>query len=516
MGTGTEGPGSTPRVSLEASRLSFDSIVSSGTTPRGAGRAEPVGPDAEPAEDPTESSLLLGTNEPPPQWGRFPALGVLSLYAFLHNFKPSEPFLVSFLVHEKGFPEPVVRDQIFAVWIYAHAPALLVTGLLSELIGCKPVVLGGAVAGALTVALTLFGEALELMQLSQVTVATSFACYTSFWALVFYSVTPTQYQASAHVTKSAALAAVCSSALLGQMLSERVPLRGLFWVSLVMQWCAVACAALLPSGKRQAGADSRSQEGDRAGASVVAAFAGTLLEVGRDVWKALAVLDVAAWIVWLIAASSVHQLVITFWQNLACRGSSGCNRAANGYVLAAAYFSAGLVTMGSARLPFRRISRFFLLISLALLGALVIAMASGGLARLYVALVAAQILYELGSAVGITQIAGDVTDAAATRFSHAVHRGAGVVTEPRLPALFSFHNVVSVGLESAMQLTMQKGLRMGIAARFTAMGVLLCCAAAVLGVWLSVKTVQQKRMPAHLEDAFSAAAYRVKEFFSSV
>ena len=37
--------------------------------------------------------------------------------------------------------------------------------------------------------------------------------------------------------------------------------------------------------------------------------------------------------------------MITFWQNLACRGSSGCNRAANGYVLAAAYFSAGLVTM---------------------------------------------------------------------------------------------------------------------------------------------------------------------------
>ena len=27
---------------------------------------------------------------------------------------------------------------------------------------------------------------------------------------------------------------------------------------------------------------------------------------------------------------------------------------------------------------------------------------------------------------------------------------------------------------------------------------------------------QQKRMPAHLEDAFSAAAYRGKEFFSSV
>eukprot|EP00439_Symbiodinium_sp_Y106_P024868 s1300_g3.t1 len=61
--------------------------------------------------------------------------GLLWLYGlvFFSQFKPTEPFLVDFLVEDKGFSNHEVYQEIFPLFVYSRFPLLIVTGLASEL-----------------------------------------------------------------------------------------------------------------------------------------------------------------------------------------------------------------------------------------------------------------------------------------------------------------------------------------------------------------------------------------------
>lgn len=57
----------------------------------------------------------------------------LVLFTFWSQFKPSEPFLVDFLIDMKGLSNAQIFQDIFPLFTYAKLPSLLLIGMLSEL-----------------------------------------------------------------------------------------------------------------------------------------------------------------------------------------------------------------------------------------------------------------------------------------------------------------------------------------------------------------------------------------------
>ena len=71
--------------------------------------------------------------------GGGPQLAALLCFVVLHNFKPSEPFLVE-MYEAHGVSAHEVFTRIFPVWTYARLPSLAAVALGVHLVGCKPVV----------------------------------------------------------------------------------------------------------------------------------------------------------------------------------------------------------------------------------------------------------------------------------------------------------------------------------------------------------------------------------------
>lgn len=110
---------------------------------------------------------------------------LLCLASLLLHAKPSEPHLVPYLLQVKGFSAEDVTSRIFPVYTYADLAATLAVVPLSQAsrtrphhrssrlasaqaLGCKRVIVGGALCRLGTRALLLWGRGLPAMQGMQV------------------------------------------------------------------------------------------------------------------------------------------------------------------------------------------------------------------------------------------------------------------------------------------------------------------------------------------------------------
>ncbi len=118
-------------------------------------------------------------------------MGVYSLYMFLHSFRPSEAFLVDFLL-SKGVPgmddERSLSTKVLAVFTYSRGPALILCLVLCRLFGCKAVVCLGSLCGLATTVITITSRSLFCLQLSQASIAFTFASLIAFDALQVRSI----------------------------------------------------------------------------------------------------------------------------------------------------------------------------------------------------------------------------------------------------------------------------------------------------------------------------------------
>ncbi|CAI7901959.1 unnamed protein product [Closterium sp. NIES-54] len=221
------------------------------------------------------------------------------LFSFLRWFKPSEPFLVDFMV-SKGLSNADVYHKVFPVWVFSQLPALLLVSLLSKLIGCKSTVAIGAILGFATTALTIAAPTvtspphppsyhstdtaaatatfnataaaqtpdrllpLTFLQTSQVTFALSFAAHSAFAALSLASLPRSHYTLASHGNHAATLAGSCLSGLLGRVMARHVSLLVLFIVSLVCQFLSVVVAVLLRPAAADVGLETEKGAESRA------------------------------------------------------------------------------------------------------------------------------------------------------------------------------------------------------------------------------------------------------------
>ncbi|GAQ84388.1 cation efflux family protein [Klebsormidium nitens] len=470
-----------------------------------ADQSPPNDPVHRAQQDPSNAASVtiggpLGAAAPPPT---LRPLYLMCIFLFICWLKPSEPFLVDFYVDIKGLTNKQVVDRVFPLWQYSHLPALLLVAVASEAVGCKAVVVAGAVCGAATVALTLFPTRLAVLQMAELTVALSMASHSAAWALVYGSLPTGRYQIAAHFSRAAALAGSCLAAVLGQLMRPRFPLKTLFGASLAGQAVAFLVACCLPATRKtppahvsveaQSPADSGTPRGGKEGAAppglvssavaAVGASAGALGGAVQDVGIAVRVEGVLPWTLWAVAAGAVHRATLTYWQSLVRVKGGPSSRDYNGYFSAVSYLAAAAIAFATFRAPLRRFHWAVLLGSPALCGALLLAAARPApLLSTYALLLAYQCVHEVSAIVCSTVVATAIATADATATSRALHRLSTTASrvallrstaDQRLAVLFAGTAAASVAAEAGMQAALQHGLRLTLPQRFATMGAAL-------------------------------------------
>ena len=346
-------------------------------------------------------------------------LALLLLFTALHNFKPSEPFLVEFW-SSRGVSTREAVARVLPVFAYARLPALALVVLATRAVGCKPTVVVGATCACATVAATLAVPASAPLLASQALAAVSFAAHQAAAGLAFATLPPERFPAAAHALKAVTMASNCVSALVGQLAREaEAPLVALFVVSLVAQALSVVPAAALAPDEddERRRVDQDEREDGRVGTGTIPL--GTL---GTSI---LADPTLALWCAWSVACAPAHASAASTWQALArLPGADGEARNRNGYFLAAQYAAAGFISVRVGGMAYRdarherrgggRGEAAALTLSPAAMAAAAAAAATadGSPAVVYPALAAFDCAFEATSCVCAANIAARARDAA--------------------------------------------------------------------------------------------------------
>ena len=285
-------------------------------------------------------------------------LRLLVAFVLLHNFKPSEPFLVEWLTtHHGGAAGMSTRDvyaRLFPVFTYSRVPSLAAIALASGAFGPKASVVLGAACALTTVVITVScRRSFAALAASQATVALSFASHHALLGLVFSTVDPADHPAAAHATKAATMASCALSALCGQAMRSwmNAPLAALFVTSAIAQAAAVvAASALVPSPGLcgalrpfRPGASSRSS---RRGRPVRNPYPTPLGGAWRLPTSGRCA--IRAWSAWSVGCAPAHSFAATDWQTLVKRAPG-----ANGWFSATQYACAGAAAMVAGDLAYR-------------------------------------------------------------------------------------------------------------------------------------------------------------------
>ena len=348
--------------------------------------------------------LAQGHGEGPGRRSVSAKVVLYTAYVALLTFKPSEAFLVEYLV-DKGIEgvdtERALSRSVLAVFTYSRGPALLLCLLLCRFWGCKIVVVLGALCGLATTVLTLFSRSLVLLQVSQVSAAFYFAGLIAFDALQFDGMSLGTFQLVSHLTKGFTLASCCVSSLLGQCLRGYVGDRALFAMTLGFEAAACLLSLFLPGGGTSRGWGRRGK-----GTAMVAQ--GKAKEPFRDFLASLRQQEILQWTILWTFCYAVHDLVLTNWQILAelkLREFSG--RANwNGYMWSAGYLVSSLLTLGTSSFGVLQGCASFAMVGTPLvMGLALFTMDVAKIASFYLSFVLFQAAFQLTAAVRNAAIA---------------------------------------------------------------------------------------------------------------
>ncbi|XP_053685600.1 thiamine transporter 1-like [Sabethes cyaneus] len=174
---------------------------------------------------------------------------VLSVFGFIKDFKPSDPFIVQFLNGPwHNISTDVINRDIFPVGTYSYGVQLVLTFLVTDYLRYKPLIVLSALAGILHWSLFIWTNEIKWLQLSEVFYGTYKAADIAFWSYIYARVEKSHYQRITCCTKSASFfgkfaAAIGSQALL---FFGVVTFLDLNYASLAVQICTASIALCLP------------------------------------------------------------------------------------------------------------------------------------------------------------------------------------------------------------------------------------------------------------------------------
>ena len=335
---------------------------------------------------------------------------VAVLASALQHFKPSEPFLLPYLVRSLGVSEDEIGARVFPVYSYAAFGAMLAlpaadaaaraagAGYKSLLVVCAASRLG-------TRALLIFGASdVRLMQIMQVMYGISEA--TNVVTLCYlYRVLPVRAFADATAATGAAgavsyvIAAELGQLMIGGGRSDNNESGGkadathylpLFWVSFAAVAAGLVLTLLLPGDAERSAAEDVALAGTPLGEQRVPA--GTMVDAGqvragcdsqhgvrpplparlRALYSPTRVRLLSLW--WALALA-VLGVAENFSTNMLCAVDAGACETQSGHLTAAARIGTAVCSLAAARLAVPRLEKSTSAIVAVLLGGCVCARA---------------------------------------------------------------------------------------------------------------------------------------------
>jgi len=416
-----------------------------------------------------------------PSRGRWVQAHLILLYsiAFWSQFKPSEPFLVDYLVDSKGFTNHQVFQLVFPLYVYSRMPFNALVGVLSELprFGARGVLAAGGACGLLTAVLTRFTAVLWCQQAAQFTVAAAFASRYALSAVAFTLTPPSCFQRTIFTVRAVLLLSNCCSALLGEVLRDNAgtPLSVLFDIDLVSQSLTFVAAMLLVATDCLMSSEPplpsealRSREWLSVAEVAEAAmapppprpadgWAAQLKAPMRDLWLYFRLRCVVWWTVWALAMNSAHGIALTYWQNLL--REKGVHHDHNGYLLASMYLAASVLTAVTRHSAVLRGHTSVLVVGSVLSSGLLLCLvvASSRQLAFYCWLLLFQCGFEVMTAVSTFQVGALVTETCTPGRANSPYTSKtpnGAVTAPRsirLTLLFSTTGILCGATETTVQ-----------------------------------------------------------------
>ena len=124
-------------------------------------------------------------------------LVILCSFCFFFWFKPSEPFLVPYLVHTKGFSIREINEEIFPVYVYAFFARTLLSGPIAAKYGSSFMLRVGVLSEFVVRWVLIYGESLHAMRFMQVCFGATIASFPfafSYGVEIFSSATNTELE----------------------------------------------------------------------------------------------------------------------------------------------------------------------------------------------------------------------------------------------------------------------------------------------------------------------------------
>nr|XP_003218336.2 PREDICTED: thiamine transporter 2 [Anolis carolinensis] len=144
---------------------------------------------------------------------------VLCIYGFFSMMKPSEPFLVPYLVGpDKNLTIGEAIQHVFPVWTYSYLALLFPVFLLTDYVRYKPIIILQGISFIITWLLLLFAHGLSAMQLMEFFYGLVSATEVAYYAYIYSMVGAEHYQKVTGYCRSITLVASTMAFLLGQLL----------------------------------------------------------------------------------------------------------------------------------------------------------------------------------------------------------------------------------------------------------------------------------------------------------
>lgn len=275
----------------------------------------------------------------------------LILFSFFYIFDPSQPFFVEYLSTSKGISSNTIIHSIFPIWSYSLLPAQLIIGILSEnkKIGHRLVISTGLILNLATLICVLLStkDTLWLLQLSEVTVALSFAAHSSFFALRYHICDRIRYQFVTALTRGFMLLGSVLSSLLGQVVYllhkqyDFIPLRILFYLAIIGTGPCLYVAIFRFPPPSEYVVPMRSEQESITLLQRIQKFV-------KEVISCYNHSSVMFWSLFVVLAVPVHHLALTYYQPLfsfVAKQQGSQLPVLNGFVISAAYLFAGLLSL---------------------------------------------------------------------------------------------------------------------------------------------------------------------------
>ncbi|RZC35229.1 thiamine transporter 2-like [Asbolus verrucosus] len=178
---------------------------------------------------------------------------LLSIFGFLKEIRPSEPFVYEFLVGPwRNVSKEEVTEQVYPVGTYSYLAQSIVAFLITDLARYKPLIVLLALSGVTVWSMLLWTKSLIELQILEVFYGTFMATEVAYYTYIYAKVPKEYYQQVTSHTRAAILAGRAISGLVAQLLIslECSDYRDLNYITFSAMLVATIWSLFLPSVKK--------------------------------------------------------------------------------------------------------------------------------------------------------------------------------------------------------------------------------------------------------------------------